>query len=326
VRSLALLLALASASSAETLRFATIAPEGTAWAREAHAFAREVETLTGGALRVKWYMGAIAGDELQVLERIRRGQLDGMAAAHGCDRIAPSLRVMNVVGLFRSHEEILFVLGKLQPLFEREFHQHGFVDLGMGGGFGQTIFLGRQPARTLADLKHVKLWIWDLDEVPRVQLAAMGLPLVPLPVENAAHAYDDKQVDGFVALPQAALAYQWSAQARYFTPLLGGFLPACLAVSTAAWDALPVEQQQALRHASATTVARFEEVGRTQDQQLLEGLFEKQGLKRVPVTPALAREFDQAAIAAREQLGASLVSADIMRQVAALLDEYRKKP
>jgi len=103
-------------------------------------------------------------------------------------------------------------------------------------------------------------------------------------------------------------------------------LPACLAVSTAAWDALPVEQQQALRHASATTVARFEDVGRTQDRQLLEGLFEKQGLKRVPVTPALEREFEQAAIVAREQLGASLVSAEIMRQVTELLDEYRKKP
>ena len=33
-------------------------------------------------------------------------------------------RVMQVVGLFRSHEEILYVMGKLQPLFDREFHQH----------------------------------------------------------------------------------------------------------------------------------------------------------------------------------------------------------
>jgi TRAP-type transport system periplasmic protein len=323
---LALLLLLAGAAHAETLRFATIAPEGTAWAREVKAFSREVETLTGGALRAKWYLGAIAGDELQVMERIRRGQLDGMAAAHACDRIAPSLRVMNIVGLFRSHEEIMFVLGKLQPLFEREFHQHGFVDLGMGGGFGQTIFFGRQPARTLADLKRSKYWIWDLDEVPRVQLAAMGIPLVPLAVEQAARAYDDKQVDGFIAIPGAALAYQWSAQARYFTPLQGGFLPACLALSTAAWDALPVEQQQALRHASASLIAHFDDVGREQDRRLLEGLFEKQGLTRIPVTPQLARDFDQAAAAAREQLGRQLISAEIIREVLTLLEEHRKNP
>ena len=83
---------------------------------------------------------------------------------------AESLRRLpdGLVGLFRDPGEIQFVLGKLQPLFEREFHQHGFVHLGMGGGFGQTIFLGRQPARTLADLRHGRYWIWDLDEVPRV--------------------------------------------------------------------------------------------------------------------------------------------------------------
>jgi TRAP-type C4-dicarboxylate transport system substrate-binding protein len=318
------LLLAASAAQGETLRFATIAPEGTAWAREVKAFSREVETLTGGALHTKWYMGGIAGDELQVLERIRRGQLDGMAAAHACDRLAPSLRVMSTVGIFHSHEEILFVLGKLQPLFDGEFHQHGFVDLGLGGGFGQAIFFGRQPARTLAELQQGKYWIWDLEEVMRVQLAAMSVPLVPLSVEEAGRAYDQKRVDGFIAIPTAALAYQWSAQARYFTPLRGAFLPACLTLTTTAWDALTVEQQQALRRAAASLLAHFDDVGRAQERLLLEGLFEKQGLKRVEVTPDLLRDFEHAAAGTRDKLG-NLVAPELMQQVLTMLEQHRRQ-
>jgi TRAP-type C4-dicarboxylate transport system substrate-binding protein len=325
VRLLALLL-LASTTYADgptALRFATIAPDGTAWAREVKAFARDLETQTNGAVHARWYLGGIAGDELAVLERIRRGQLDGVAAAHGCDQLAPSLRVMHIVGLFRSHEEILFVLNKLQPLFEEEFRQHGFVDLGMSGGFGQTIFFSRQPARTLAELKRDTYWIWDLDAVERVQLGAIGIRLAPLSVEAAAKAYDEKRVDGFIAIPTAALAYQWSAQARYFTPLMGGFLPGCFTMSTAAFDALPIEQQQTLRHAAATLIARFEDVGRQQDQQLLSSLFQKQGLQRIDVSPQLAREFSAAALGARDKLDAKLVRPEVMQKVLVLLDEYR---
>jgi TRAP-type C4-dicarboxylate transport system substrate-binding protein len=320
------LLLLLATAQAETLRFATIAPDGTAWAHEVKAFARELETLTGGALHAKWYLGAIAGDELQVLERIRRGQLDGMAAAHACDRLSPSLRVMHVIGLFRDQEEILYVLGRLRPLIDEEFQQHGFVELGLGGGFGQTVFFGRQASRTLADLKRIRFWIWDLDEVPRAQLAAMGVPLVPMPVESAARAYDEKRFDGFIAIPTAALAYQWSAQARYFTPLQGGFLPACLTISAAAFDALSLEQQQSVRQAATNLIARFDEVGRSQEKQLLSGLFEKQGLTRIEVSPDLARDFSTAALDAREKLGGQLVKPELMRRVTALLEQYRAGP
>src|SRR4051794_39797241 len=75
------------------LRLGTIAPDGTAWAREFNTFAREVETETGKQVKVKWYFGGIAGDESEMLERVRRGQLDGAASGGPlCERLSPSLR------------------------------------------------------------------------------------------------------------------------------------------------------------------------------------------------------------------------------------------
>ncbi len=313
----------AHADSVTTIKLATVAPEGTAWARELKAFSRDLETLTGGAVHVKWYMGGIAGDELQVLERIRRGQLDGQAGAQFCDRLAPSLRVTRVLGLFHTHAEVLHVLAQLQPMLEREFQQHGFVDLGVGGGFGETMFFSREPMRSLADLKRTRIWIWDLDEVPKLQLAAMGIVPVPTRPEEAAHAYDDKRLDGFLTIPAGALAFQWSSQARYFTTLHAGFLPGCLALSTAAYDALPLEQQTALRQASAKFIARFEDVGVEQDAKLVSTLFERQGLERVPLSPSFEKEFYAAAESARDQLGTKLVSRELLQMANGWLEQLR---
>src|SRR5262245_5861741 len=80
-------------ADSQTLRFSTIIPDGTAYAREAKAFGRDVENDTGGRVRVKWLFAGVTGDEVQTLERIRRGQIDGAATSLACSQLAPSLRV-----------------------------------------------------------------------------------------------------------------------------------------------------------------------------------------------------------------------------------------
>ena len=132
-----------------TLRFATVAPEGTGWAREFKAFARDAEVLSDGNLRIKWYFGGIAGDESLVPERIRRGQLDAEAAAASCTSIAPSLRVMRVVGMFRRREETHAIIARLRPKLDAEFHKAGYTALSITW-FGTDVALSREPIRSMA--------------------------------------------------------------------------------------------------------------------------------------------------------------------------------
>src|SRR3954464_12165284 len=91
-----------------SLRMATLVPDGTAWARELKAFAREVED--GASLKVKIYWGGIAGDEREMVSRARRGQLDAIAGAAVCTELAPSLQVTRLQGLFPNrdaHEKLI---------------------------------------------------------------------------------------------------------------------------------------------------------------------------------------------------------------------------
>jgi TRAP-type C4-dicarboxylate transport system substrate-binding protein len=318
------MVALASLAHAEptVIRLATVAPEGTSWARELRGFGRDVEQVTHGLVRIKWYMGGIAGDENEVIVRVQRGQLDGFGATLACERLAPSLRVMRAIGAFQSQGEQSYVISMLRPIVNQEFARAGFVDVGFAS-FGTDILFTRTPVRSLDQLRKQRLWIWDSDEVMASMAKAMHLSVVPLPVAAARAAYEDGRIDGFVGLPASALAFQWTAHVRYFSDLRVAALPACMVIASRAFDRLPLELKNDVRSAAAKFSVRLEDVGRSLDEQLIGGLFEKQGLERVPVGDELRVPFLAAARDARRAIAGGLVPSELLDKVQIWLADYR---
>ncbi len=318
-----LTLALPARADEVTLRMGTMAPDGTAWARELKAFAREVESRTDGQVHIKWYFGGISGDEPAMGARIRRGQLDGAASGGPlCESLAPSMRVMRVVGLLTTQPEAAYVAGRLWPIFEGELHKSGMVGLGTTT-LGPHILFSRKPIRSMADLRNTRFWVWDRDDVLRAELGTFGVDMVALPVADAYRAYDDKRVDGFIAPASVALAFQWSALARYVTDLRLDYITACLFVAERSFDPLPPAARDVIRSASGKLTVRFADVGVQQDAMLLNGLFYKQGVTTVPVDSRLATEFFELARATRERIDPKLVPAGLLSRVLGFLADYR---
>jgi TRAP-type C4-dicarboxylate transport system substrate-binding protein len=316
----------ASAARAEpprTLRIASVVPEGTAWAREFRAMARDVDSQTHGALKIKWYLGGIAGDELAVEERVRRDQLDAvLSAGMLCEKLAPSMRVMRLPGLFQSRDESAYVLGRLKATFDKEFLATGFTNLGEAG-VGASILFTRTPIRGLTDLKRSRLWVWDIDEVLKAQLPLLGMQTVPLPIADAGRAYDEGKHDGFVAPPTAALGFQWSAQAKYYADLRLSYVSGCLIVANRAFDSLPGASKEALRAAAAKVQGRIEDLGRVMDEELLGGLFQRQGLTAVQVSQSFRADFFDLSRGLRERSANRVVPQALIDRVLALLADFR---
>jgi TRAP-type C4-dicarboxylate transport system substrate-binding protein len=325
-RALAVLLVAASTAQAAPrwiIRMTAIAPEGTSWSREVRAFSREIETETHGELLIKWYLGGITGNEIEMLDRVRRGQLDGIGSAGPvCNALAPSARVFGIVGLFQSRDEMSWVQQRLRPALEQEFRKSGFLLLSMTG-LGPHVILSREPVRTVDDMKRQRFFDWELDEVGLLQSREMGLQVVPAPLEQAGRAFDAHQIDGFISIPTATLGYQWYTRAHYMLDLRVGFVSACLVMTTRAFDRLPPEYQRLIQAASAKLAARIDETGRATDDQLLGGVFQKQGVVPQQVTDAVRSQFLAIARAARERLGPRLVPLELMQQVLAMLADYR---
>lgn len=304
-----------------TLRFATVAPEGSTWARQARSFAREVEESSHGQLLVKWYFGGAAGDEPAMARYLRERKLDGLASGV-CGRLAPALTVTNVIGLFRERDEGTYVLRKIRPLIEAEMRDSGVTSLGIAS-FGQAILFSRTPVRTLAELQRGTYFVWEVHPVAAEQLRKMGVHIKTLPMDMAGRAYDSGAIDGFVMAPTAALAFQWSTQASYFNDLQLGFAAACLVIANTTLDSLPLEQQRLLRVAGNRLTTLFDQAGRQQDADLVHHLFEHQGLKHIAIDASARDEFYEAARKARAALDPRSVPPDILHQVLDLLADYR---
>ncbi|MCA1663118.1 MAG: TRAP transporter substrate-binding protein DctP [Myxococcales bacterium] len=317
-------MAYAAAAKAEpvTLRMAAIAPEGTEWARALKAYAQEVETQTKGELRVKWYLGGVAGDELTALDRIKRGQLDGEAGAIFCQRLAPSLRAARLPAMYRTRDEAIYVMGRLRPILDDEFRKSGFANLGESL-FGADVLFSRAPIRTFDELVATRLWAWSLDPIWQQTASEIGFKTVVTTIEEHSPAWRRKQYDAFFTVPAAALAYQWSTEAAYVSDLTATVLPACMVLSNAAMDPLPLEARQVLVASSAKFMHRFNEISARLDASLVAGMFQRQGLVRVDASPELHAQFDAAAKRARDKLGAGLIAPSLLESVEKMLAEYR---
>jgi TRAP-type C4-dicarboxylate transport system substrate-binding protein len=306
-----------------TLRFGTAAPDGTGWARELNAFARDVEVSTRGAVRVRWYFGGIVGDEDETLARIGKGQLEGVGSGGmACERVMPSVRVTRLLGLFQSREEATAVAHALVPTYSDEAQRAGFALLEVPG-MGPDLIFSRTPVRSMADLRSLRFWRWKLDTTGNSMVHELGVSTVPLGLDEGAAAYDKGQIDGFLSIPTAALVFQWSTRARYVSDLRTGFLYGCLIVASRAFDRIPLEHQQSIRSAATKLAIRWDDYGARTDDALLGHLFGKQGLKLVTASEAFRAEFFQAARRAREKLGEKLVPRALLDRVLSILVDYR---
>jgi TRAP-type transport system periplasmic protein len=267
-------------------------------------------------------VGGVAGDEKEALERVGKAQLDGMASGIVCGEVSPSMRALNVPGVVQGRDEANYVSQKLQGQFAAEAQKNGFALL-FTAGLGPTMVFSRTPVRTMSELRTIKLWRWELDQTGVMATREMGMPVQPGALDDAARLYDDGKVDGFTTMPSAALAFQWSTQAKYITPLPVGYVQGCMLLANRAWDRLNQHQRDAVMSAAAKCAHRFEEVGREQDEQLMGGLFQRQGIKMVPLSPALRAQYFESARAARERLGDKLLTRALLDEVMRLLADYR---
>ena len=75
--------------------------------------------------------------------------------------------------------------------------------------------------------------------------------------------------------------------------------------------------------AAAKFQARLEELGRTQDAELLGSLFARQGVKQTPVSPSFASEFFEAVRTARAAVRDKLIPGALIDRVTGWIADYR---
>jgi TRAP-type C4-dicarboxylate transport system substrate-binding protein len=300
------------------LRLAAVAPEGTEWAGQLQTFAREVERESHGRLQIKWTLSGSAGDEPTVLGRMLRDEMDGLAGAVTCERLAPSLRVLELIGMVSSREQAAELIRHLQPRIQEELRGTPFDLLLVSTALGHRLLFSKRPVRSLDDLRHGIWWVWEDDEILAAQLEAMGIKVLPLPLPQAVKAADEGRIDGFFSVPGAAIAFELYTRAHFFTDIESSYLPGCMVMNAHTWGSLSQEDRTVMRSSMARLRRDFETTGRSLDAKL-DATFTHAGLKSVPMSPAFRAALFSAAGTAADQLGDKVIPKSLVKETRGAL-------
>lgn len=263
------------------IKFATVAPEGSTWIKHMRALDKQVRTRSNGRLGFRIYAGGIAGDEIDVLKKIRIGQIQAAAfSGVGFGRILPMVRVLDLPFLFREEQEIDVVHQELLPYFREEFRKKGF-ELLAWAEVGNVHIFSKKAIRTLEDLAGLKVWTWSGDPITKATFAAMGVNPIPLAVTDVLTAANTGMIDTVYAPLLGALALQWHTAMKYVMDLPLGHSTGAMLISSGFYQKLPPDLTRLLRETVEPAMRGLTEELRKQSNEAMQAL-RQSGLEIVP--------------------------------------------
>jgi TRAP-type C4-dicarboxylate transport system substrate-binding protein len=319
-----LLISLAApAALAQTLKIATIAPEGSSWMNDMRAGAKVIEEHTAGRVKFKFYGGGVQGNDKQVQRKMRTGQLNGGAFTSGAlNKFQKDADLFSMPMLFNSIEEVRHVREVMDGELRQRLEDAGYVNFGFAGA-GFAYMMSNKPLETLAELKGQKVWIPEGDPVGFAALRALGVAPVIMPVTDVMTGLQTDLLDSVTVPPVGAVVFQWHTRLSYITELPVAYVYASLLIDKRAFSKLSEEDQLVVREVMEGIYRKFNQYGVTDNREAMQALLDN-GLKMVSPDSAEVSEWRTIVNASHRQLAMDgTFDIALLDQIQDLIQSYR---
>lgn len=229
------------------VKFGTVAPSGTPWADTLDEIKKKVDKESKGEIKIKNYLGGQLGGELEILNGIRRGRIQGggiTSAALGS--VIPELNVLEIPFIFDSYEEADFILDNyLLTPFKDLFKKKGLIFVSWAENGWRNIGLKSKIVKKPSDLEGVKV----RSQESKAHLAfwkKVKANAVPIAVPEVLSALNTGVVEGFDNTALFTLAAEWHTGIKYYTVTEHIYQPAAVVYSARFWKKIKPEQQKIL--------------------------------------------------------------------------------
>jgi TRAP-type C4-dicarboxylate transport system substrate-binding protein len=322
--SLALALLAAAPAGAQTLKIATIAPEGSSWMNDMRAGAKVIEDHTEGRVQVKFYGGGVQGNDKQVQRKMRTGQLHGGAfTSGGLNLFQTDADLLSLPLLFETIEEARFVRGHVEDELRRRLEEAGYVNFGLAAA-GFAYMMSNKPLRTRDDLAGQKVWIPEGEDAGFAALQSLGVAPVVMPITDVMTGLQTDLLDSVAVPPVGAIVLQWHTRLDYITDVPIAYVYAGLLIERRAWDRLQPADQKVVREVMEGIYRKFDKYGVADNEEAMQALLDS-GLERVQPDPAEVAQWREIADRAQRDLAArGDVDPALLDQVRTLLREFRQ--
>ncbi|MBI4040475.1 MAG: TRAP transporter substrate-binding protein DctP [Deltaproteobacteria bacterium] len=310
--------------AAQEIKMAILAPEGTTWMNIMNQFNAELEKETKGAVKFKIYAGGVLGDEIDVVRKMRIGQVHaGGFTGVGLGQIVPAVRVLELPFLFNNESEIDAVTSQLKSYYEAEFEKKGFVFLGWAEAGFVNVYANK-PVTTLEDLKKIKMWAWEGDPLVKALASAYGVVPVSLAITDVLTSLQTRLIDSFYAPPLAAIALQWFTKVKYMTEPYLANATGALIMTKSQFKKLSLEVQGVVKKVSEK-YSKIIIAATRKDNQSSYAVLQKHGIQFVKAPDAEVQKLKEVSVKVQKALVGKLYDQALLDRVLSIVESHRKK-
>jgi TRAP-type transport system periplasmic protein len=323
ILSFAIVLMVLSSASALTLKIGSLGPVGTPFDDALKRIAAVWSEISGGSVKVKIYPGGIAGDEADMVRKVRIGQLDGVAlSGTGLNRITSEIMALVLPMFFHNLEELEYVMQTMFDDFSGIFEEEGFKLVGLSSS-GWVKFFAKKPIDLPADLQAQRLAVSAEDEEILYAWRAMGFDALPVHPTATLAALQTGRVEAFHTPIVISAMYQWFGLAPYMNtmniaPLLTGFV-----MGERSWRRVPDRFKEDFIAAGREVMTPLYEEIVELEKEALQVMLDN-GLIINERTDKGVAEWDNIVTKGHDILVGTSISPEVYERALALRDEYRR--
>ncbi|TVQ37652.1 MAG: C4-dicarboxylate ABC transporter [Spirochaetaceae bacterium] len=320
---LTIVLLSASSASAVTLKLASGAPENSPWGAALNRMAADWARISGGQVTMQIYHNGIAGDEPDVVRKMRIGQIQmAVFTSSGLRLLADEVMTLNMPLLIRTEDELDYVLTEVSDVLSASVQRGRFHALVWSKG-GWIRFFANAPLTSPAALRRLRLAAAPDNQELLQAFRLMGYQAIPVAQNELLTSLNSGMVDAFYASPIAAAGFQWFARAPYMldlpvAPFIGGMV-----VSDRAWNRVPDHLKPQLVAAVVRHVDRLQTVMEELETEAISTM-QAYGLTVTELTDAQRRgwigEFERS----QDVTVGTVFDEQMYRHIRNLLTEYRR--
>lgn len=308
-----------SSVMAVTFKIAALAPKGTNWAKTIDNFAKEVKEKSEGKIKFKVYYGGSAGDEPDVLRKIRIGQLHGgIFTGKTLGDIAKNVRVIETpFTFFDKREKATKALKELSPYFDKELAKNKFKSLGYYE-VGQVYLVSNKKVTNIEELKGIKVWSWEGDEVIEAMIESLKLVSVPLALPDVLPSLSTGIINAAYAPPLGIIGLQWQTQIKYLVNFPTAFTVGAFLMGQKGWKKLDAAQKKMVEEIATKHINEANKFAKEDNKQGLQVL-KNMGIEFI--------DFSSEDLAKAGEIRATVVKkldGEISKEAFDLLNKYKE--
>jgi TRAP-type C4-dicarboxylate transport system substrate-binding protein len=305
------------------IKLATLAPEGSSWMKAFQALNKEVLEKTNNQVRLRIYGGGVMGDEVDVLRKMKIGQIQAAMLSSGTlAQIYKEFDVLQIPFLFQKYGEVDYVLAKMDSLFRKGLEDNGYILLGWSEG-GFSYLMSASPIAGVADIKKAKVWTWGGSPLGKAIFDEAGVTAIPLSIPDVLVGLQTGLVDVVYAPPSVAISLQWFTKVKYLTDVPLAYVTGAIVMNRDVFKRLPPNVQNILLDSSRRLLDQLKGVTRNENQDAIK-VMAKQGVKIVTPPKENVDEFKKLSNQAMRHVTGQVFSQKVRDEVVSQVENYRK--